>query len=375
LSLELGAPDPQKTSFDWKNALSNTRQLDARAPYTGPIRADYDKLRIGNYTYDSALAELKKQAEERAKAAATPKAADDDQESKQRDLQERAGAFRAMAAILRAHPERIPSAVAEIRKKGRAARTLIDALATANTSESVAALVKLVNDESLDDDWRGASARGLIRVKLTTPESVAALTSLLEQPKLRVHALYGLGSVARRLEEEGRTRESQAVIQTLLRELKKKQSPTSTAQTLRGISNSGLTSALESVTPFLQAPSEEVRAAAVNALRLMKDSRVDTLLVQALLTDTKKSVRRAAAEGTSLREPSETLITGLQNAVTADPDVKVRRQVLDTLIAWLPSHPELKVSLEAVAQKDDRPSLKRTAQAALAPTPAPSSVN
>jgi hypothetical protein len=48
--------------------------------------------------------------------------------------------------------------------------------------------------------------------------------------------------------------------------------------------------------------------------------------------------------------------------------VKVRRQVLDTLITWLPNHPELKISLEAVAQKDDRPSLKRTALAALDPT-------
>jgi HEAT repeat protein len=373
LSLALGN-GPDKRGLDRKSALANTRQLDATAPYTGPIRADYDQLRIGSYTYETALAEIKKQAEERAKAAA-PVATDEEQETAQRELQERAGVFRAMAAILRAHPERIPDAVAEIRRKGRAARTLIDALATANTSESMAALVNLVNDQSLEEDWRGASARGLIRVKQTTPESVQALSSLLDQPRLRVHALYGLGSVARRLEEEGRTTESQAVLQTLLKELRKKQSPTSTAQTLRGISNSGLTSALESVTPFLQAPTEEVRAAAVNTLRLMKDPRVDTLIVQALLTDPKKSVRRAAAEGAALRDPSETLLTGLQNAVTADPDVKVRRQVLDTLIAWLPNHPELKVSLEAVAQKDERPSLKRTAQAALDPKAPASSVN
>jgi hypothetical protein len=51
--------------------------------------------------------------------------------------------------------------------------------------------------------------------------------------------------------------------------------------------------------------------------------------------------------------------------------VKVRRQVLDTLIAWLPNHPELRVSLETVASRDDRPSLKRSAQDALSPkTPA-----
>lgn len=364
LSLDLLAPPAQEPSRDWTSALANTQTIDAAAAYTGPIRANYDQLRIGDYTYPSALAEIKEQAEERGRSVA-PKT--DDDESAQRELQERAGVFRAMAAILRAHPEHVPATVAEIRRKGPAARTLIDALAAANTSESIAALVTLVNDQSLDEDWRGASARGLIRVQQTTPESVAALTSILERPRLRVHALYGLGSVARRLEEEGRTRESQAVLQTLLRELRKKQSPTATAQTLRGISNSGLSAALESVTPFLQDPSEEVRAAAVNALRLMKDPRVDALIVQALLTDPKKTVRRAAAEGASLREASDTLLTGLQNAVTADPDVKVRRQVLDTLIAWLPNHPELKASLETVAIRDERPSLKRTAQDALSP--------
>lgn len=352
--------------IDWKAALADARTLDATAPYTGPIRADYDQLRIGSYTYETALAEIRKHAEERARAASST-TADDDPPEAQRELQERAGVFRAMAAILRAQPERIPDAVAEIRRKGRAARTLIDALSTANTNESMTALVKLVNDASLEEDWRGASARGLIRVQRTTPESIAALTSLLERPRLRVHALYGLGSVARRLEEEGRTQESQAVLQTLLRELRKKQAPTSTAQTLRGIANSGLNSAFESVAPFLRDPAEEVRGAAVSALGSMKDARVDALIVQALLTDPKKSVRRAAAEGASLRDASDTLITGLQNAVTADPDVKVRRAVLDTLIAWLPHHPELRVSLEAVASRDDRPSLKRTAQDALNP--------
>jgi hypothetical protein len=368
LFLELHSADPP-AQIDWKAALADARTLDATAPYTGPIRADYDQLRIGSYTYESALAEIRKHAEERARAASSTTT--DDPPEAQRELQERAGVFRAMAAILRAHPERIPDAVAEIRRKGRAARTLIDALSTANTNESMSALVRLVNDASLDEDWRGASARGLIRVQRTTPESIAALTSLLERPRLRVHALYGLGSVARRLEEEGRTQESQAVLQTLLRELRKKQPPTSTAQTLRGIANSGLNSAFESVTPFLQDPAEEVRGAAVIALGSMKDARVDALIVRALLTDPKKSVRRAAAEGASLREASDTLITGLQNAVTADPDVKVRRQVLDTLIAWLPNHPELRVSLETVASRDDRPSLKRSAQDALSPkTPA-----
>lgn len=365
LSLERVDPPTQPSNFDWNKALEKTRTLDAGAPYTGPIQANYDQLRIGHYTYETALAEVKKQAEQRARAAVPPKPKDDDEEGSQRELQERAEVFRAMAAILRAEPQRVPDAVREIRKKTPASRPLIDALATANTSESLAALVSLVNDDSLDEDWRGASARGLIRVKQTTPQSIAALTSLLERPKLRVHSLYGLGSVARRLEEEGRTGESQAVVQTLLRELRKKQSPTGTAQTLRGIANTGATSALESVIPFLQAASEEVRAAAVDALRLMHDPRVDALLVQVLLTDPKKTVRRGAAEAASARDPSEALLTGLQNAVTTDPDVKVRRQAVDTLIVWLPKHPELKLALETVARDDTRPSLKRAARDAL----------
>lgn len=108
---------------------------------------------------------------------------------------------------------------------------------------------------------------------------------------------------------------------------------------------------------------------------MMKDARVEALLVQALLTDPKKGVRRAAAESIALRDPSDALVTGLQNAVTADPDVKVRRQVLETLIAWLPQRPELRVSLEAVASRDERPSLKRTALEALNPKGTAASLN
>ncbi len=142
-------------------------------------------------------------------------------------------------------------------------------------------------------------------------------------------------------------------------------------QLLRGIANAGLASALPAVQPHLRSKSESIRGAAVSALRLMNDPRVDPLIVEALLNDPKKTVRRAAAEAADLRGSSETLLTGLQNAVTSDPDVKVRRQVLETLIKWLPDHPELRAALAVVEKDDKRPSVRRTAGDAIAKFSAP----
>jgi hypothetical protein len=97
----------------------------------------------------------------------------------------------------------------------------------------------------------------------------------------------------------------------------------------------------------------------------MEDPSVDTLLVAALLGDKKKSVRRAAGEAIALRTPSSVLTTGVQNAVTSDPDVKLRQQLLGLVIEWLPDRPELRAALEAVAKDDSRESLRRDAAGAL----------
>ncbi len=109
-----------------------------------------------------------------------------------------------------------------------------------------------------------------------------------------------------------------------------------------------------------------MRAAAVLALRLMNGSaEAEKRIAGALLLDPNKAVRRAAAEALSHHSPSDVLVTALQNALTSDPDVKVRRSLLSTASEWLSQRPELRATLQWVGDEDKRPSLRRQAHSAL----------
>lgn len=357
---------------DFKATLSNHRDFDASEPYTGPINTDYTKLRIGGYTYETALAEIRRQQTDPKNrsllAARNMQKAKSELEKREQQsrLQKRAQVFRAMQGILASQPQHVPDAVREVRAKGPAARTLIDALSAADTPEAVAALTELLQDKTISTDWRAAVSSGLVRADHVSPEAVEALQDTLSEPQLRVYALYGLGTIARRLREDGESSRSEAIVAVLVRELQSSSASVSTVvQPLRGLANAGSASALNAVLPHLKSESETVRGAAVAALRLMDESQVDSLLVEALLNDKKKSVRRAAGEAIALRKPSSVLTTGVQNAVTSDPDVKLREQLLKLVIDWLPDRPELQTALEAVAKDDRRESLRRDAAEAL----------
>jgi HEAT repeat protein len=285
------------------------------------------------------------------------------------ELQERAAPFRAMSAILRSQPEHIEQAVADIRKRGPAARTLIDALAMTETDAGAAALAGLLEDRTLPTDWRGAVASGLIRGGNTHEKTVQALVGTLSEPDIRVHALFGLGTISRKLAEAGDTARAESTVRVLTLLLDSKPSSVVAGYALRGISNSGATSALDVVEPYTKGPNASLRIAAVQALRLMRDAKATELLADRLLHDKDKSVRRAAADAASYQSPSAELITAMQNAVTSDPDVKVRKRLLETLVKWLPSNPGLKDTLLLVEQEEKRASVREIAENGLSKKP------
>lgn len=147
--------------------------------------------------------------------------------------------------------------------------------------------------------------------------------------------------------------------------LSEKPTATVAAHALRGVSNSGLSAALPAVEPYLTSASPSLRIAAVQALRLMRNPRVTELLTDRLLHDRDQAVRRAAAQSASEQPPSEGLITAMQNAVTSDPDTKVRTILLETLVQRVPDRPELKTALELVLHEDAKASLRRRADEGL----------
>lgn len=351
--------NPELTALDWDRALEETRRLDADAPYLGPMKTTYDVLRIGDYTFDSALTELVRLAgKARSEFETDPTTAPPTTGTDPKALQEWAAPFRAMAAILRSQPERIPQAVGVVEQKSLASRSLIDALAMAGTEATTDALVGLQHSPKLSSDWRGAVTSGIVRSGDTRPAVVAALEAVLNESDLRVHALYGLGTLCRKLAEQGETARADAIARVLVQQLERAPNNLVKAHALRGISNSGRPLAIAAVAKQLTEKDANVRAAAAQALRLMKDERADNLLAETLLHDKDKTVRRAAAEAAAERTPNDALSLAVQNAVTSDPDPKVRKQLVDVLTKWLPTRPELAATLALVAADDKRPSIR-----------------
>jgi len=114
-------------------------------------------------------------------------------------------------------------------------------------------------------------------------ESVDALKRHAESGILQVHAPYGLGTFSRRLREAGEAARAAEIAHLLMQLLAKASTPSIQVHVLRGIANSGHPDALVAAKPLLSAPSTKVRAAAVDAIRLMPGDEVEQLIAAQLL--------------------------------------------------------------------------------------------
>ena len=180
-----------------------------------------------------------------------------------------------MTALLRSRPGIVETLERRIRGGAKNQNVLMDALSSADNAQGQAALVSLMDDTKLTESLRRDAAFSLIRTPTPTVETVDALKRHAESGILQVHALYGLGTFSRRLREAGEAARAAEIAHLLMQLLAKASTPSIQVHVLRGIANSGHPEALTSVKPLLYAPSTKVRAAAVDAIRLMPGDEVE----------------------------------------------------------------------------------------------------
>lgn len=360
-------PEPP---FAWDKALAGSRVFrpDEKVGPQTPT-SSYDDLRIGDYTFASALKELEAQGRD-------PKANDlfdkvrgqsgkpDELNARETRLKAQARVFTAMVGILRSQPEHVPDAVARIHARSTAARALIDALSSAGTPPAQRALVQMMEDEHATQPVRRTAAFALTRTPAASEETIAALSRQVDNDLLRVYALYGLGTLSRHLAEAGELARSEAITEILVAALKKADTASRRVDALRGIANSGAASAFPSVQPFLQAEDLKVRVAAIDAIRLMHRPDVDPILATALDTGANE-VRIAAVEAASVREPSTILARSLESLAATTDRPQLRLKLVRVMGGWLRARPELKAPLQKFAQGDASEEVRLAAQNAL----------
>ena len=318
-----------------------------------------DEARIAGRSLDDVVAAAR---EMRAAPAPADKPAQEARERRRADL------YVALEALIRSRPATVTTLLARIRSGDELASLFIDALGSSGAPAGQKALADLLREQKLPGDQLRFAAIALSRTPRPTEAATAGLAALLDTRGLRVQAMYGLGTAVRRLREAGDERRAKQTLDIILGRLRNaKGSELVTA--LRAIANSGHEDAFPLVEPHLKADDDEVRAAAVESLQLIKLDRADAEIARALVDDKSHRVRLAAGRAARLRQPTPALEAAVAKTARDDANPNVRLGALRVLTAWLHVQPSLRAVVEQIAEQETQQAIRAEARAALVVKP------
>jgi hypothetical protein len=360
--LEQGAP----AAPDVRQPLQRLGAMEAYAPPTdGAANALLDKARIGDWTFEAALAELESV---QASTKAPPSTGFSDEQAEQRQaLSGRAArAFVATEALIRTEANVVGRVREAIAKGSLASSSLLDALGSSNSPAAQHALLDVVADKKLPRDVRGRAVTALGRAETPPPVVVEKLIELLKDDDLWVRAAYSLGILGRKARQRGQTPLSDQATEALVARLASAQSVEHRVHALRSIANSGDAAALSAVKPLLGVEEPTLRLAAVQAMSLMQDPEVDALLAARFGVEERANVRKVITDTLEMRPPSEKARDAVFAFATSQKDASARASAIKLLGRWRFHFPSLDAALRKLEQEDTEEKVREAAKQALA---------
>jgi hypothetical protein len=356
------APDPSDRNYDL--ALADTERIGAEEPSGGPAdEAALDEARTRGLNFETIVARLEQRAAERH--GKDDKSAPSEARVQNQETDEDARLFIALAATFRRHPETVAKAVAKIRGESPAVYALIDALASSSSPAAQDALRKLFDVKSIKPELQGRLVMSLSRTERPTAQSIEMLKPLVADPERGTQALFGLGTFARRLRDQGEAELSRRAAEVVVAKLDAARDESETLTALRAVANSGYDPAMPKVHRYLDDDREQVRVAAVRAVQSMRDASADRIIAVKLASDPSILVRISAIDAASARGPSDILVGALAKAGTSTTDPHVRYRAVELLVQWLPQRQELRSTLETIATTDPELQIRERARGAL----------
>lgn len=332
-----------------------------------PRRDEFDDVRIGDFTVESALAKLVA-ARRKVPELPPPDAKIGDDPVRDAAALDQMQAFSVLAALGRKQPASLAKIVTLARtSKEPPPRVFFDILTNAGTAAAQEALVAFIRDGKLPLDERRDAAMGLIRVHQPTPATVEALERLMTEPSFEEHGIYGLGTASQHLREMGEVDAARAAAAKLGVLLGQAKNTDTRLFALRGIANSAADELMPKVEPFLDDPDPAVRQAAVQSIARMKASGVDARLATRIEHDEKAIVRRTAVTSSADREATPALVSALTRAAQSDVDAAVRYSAVQIIVQWAKNDPSLMSVVRSVAATENVKETRALAESALAP--------
>ncbi|HYO93626.1 MAG TPA: HEAT repeat domain-containing protein [Polyangiaceae bacterium] len=321
--------------------------------------AQNDEAKIGARSLEGLLAELR---------SIGPVGPDATTDQKRANEQARGELYTALEAMVRSRAGTVPRLVALVRADDPLKTIALDALGSSGSADAQSALLKLIRERKLEPSAEKLATISLTRAVRPTADTLAGMVELLDVPRLKTQATYGLGTAVRRLREAGEEQRARAVLDIVLARLQKATSAIGQITALRAIANSGHEAAYPLVEPLLAASDDEVRAAAVESLQIMQLPAADRQLGRSLTSDSNQSVRLAAARAIRLRAMTPELESAALTTGRSDADPHVRLAAIRILASWAPDHPKLRTQLRELAAGEKEEAIRRELEVALAPS-------
>ena len=250
----------------------------------------------------------------------------------------------------------------------------IGALSSASMPECVHALSDASLDPKLPPDVRVDAVSALGTAQWPTAEGFGALWSLWREAgsparEVRDTAMLAIGNATQRLAPLS-ARAADRVVGELSLAYHSAPTDEDRALVLRSLGNTGLESALPLLREALEAENHELRANAVMGLRKIPGAGVDEVLINALLHDTQWEVRREAVDAISYR-PIGAFLDGLRQAMSLEPVVLVRLDIVWLLAKNRTDGPAVDAMLDQVARTDRSLEVRRAAAQVIGLSPVP----
>jgi HEAT repeat protein len=243
---------------------------------------------------------------------------------------------------------------------------VIGSLSAAGTPAAVEALAQVSGDASLDRKIRVDAIAGLGVVEKPAQSGVDQLAQLAQDPdaELRSTATLALGTTANHLranDDPGAER----LLDQMRKDVNTTRDPNDRILKLGALGNTGDAGSLAAIEQALASDAVPVRAAAIAALRLIRDARADALLATALVKDPAPEVRRSAIFASSFR-PLEPLLSALSYALSRDPVEGVRMDAVRLIGENRDSLPAAAALLGGASRSDPSDQVRRVAAQFLA---------
>jgi hypothetical protein len=267
------------------------------------------------------------------------------------DKAKRARLFALLKTQLKFNDAHVREAERLIRARDPRKPMLIDALGSAGSAPAQAVLRRLIEDLGSEAPDRRRAMIALDFAETPSAETLELFRGMRDDPVYGTQAWYGLGSAAHNLAASD-PEAAKGVALEISSALRQTADPNQAVRLLKAIGNAGNEATLDDIEARLASPEAGVRAAAVWALRRVPGARADQGIAVALDRDPEAVVRLKALEAIAYRQATPVLVYALQDSITSETEVVVRRESVRAAMRWAALAPNLAAGLRELARTD-----------------------